>query len=82
MNKALWKRLYEINKIKTTLKKLHERGLIFSEKKFIVEIMKDVQVSERTAKEYLREALLNPLETKENASEGAVNRRFEEQSQL
>ena len=75
MSQALWKRIGQINKIKVTLKKLHEAGMMFSEEKFIKEIMRDAEVSERTAKEYLREAQLNPLETKERV-------KSEEQSQL
>ena len=75
MTATIWKRIYEINKIKATLKKLKERGLMFSEEKFIKEIMKDVNVSERTAKEYLKAAQDNPIES-------PPGRKFDEQSKL
>ena len=82
MNKSLWRRIAAIGKIKLTIKQLKEKGLMYSEERFLKEIMRANGVGERTAKEYLKEAEANPLEVSENALSRPLKPKFEEQRQL
>lgn len=56
MVNLVWRRIHAIARIKNTLIKLKERGLMYSHEKFISQIIQSEGITERTAKEYLKTA--------------------------